>query len=109
MIEIPIKALSINSAYQGKRFKNETHKVYQRNVLLLLPNISIGKAPYKLYLEIGLSSKLQDLDNCIKVFQDCLVKKYGFDDRDIYELHAKKIIVAKGKEFIKFKLNEITI
>ena len=109
MIEIPIKALSINSAYQGKRFKNQKHKIYQENVLMLLPMIKVGKAPYKLYLEIGLSSKLQDLDNCIKVFQDCLVKKYGFDDRDIYELHAKKFIVKKGSEFIKFKIYELTI
>jgi Holliday junction resolvase RusA-like endonuclease len=107
MITLPIKALSVNSGFQGKRFKTVEYKKYERNVLLLLPKMQVGKAPYKLYIEFGLSSKLQDLDNCIKFLQDCLVKKYGFDDRDIYELHAKKIITKKGEEFIKFNLTEI--
>jgi hypothetical protein len=84
MITLPIKALSVNSGFQGKRFKTVEYKKYERNVLLLLPKMQVGKAPYKLYIEFGLSSKLQDLDNCIKFLQDCLVKKYGFDDRDIY-------------------------
>jgi Holliday junction resolvase RusA-like endonuclease len=109
MITLPIKALSVNSGFQGKRFKNVEYKKYERNVLLLLPKMQVGKAPYKLYIEFGLSSKLQDLDNCIKFLQDCLVKKYGFDDRDIYELHAKKIITKKGEEFIKFKIDELII
>jgi len=107
MIHLPIKALSVNVGFKGKRYKTPEYKQYERNVLLLLPKIEVGKAPYKLYIEFGLSSRLQDLDNGIKFLQDCLVKKYGFDDRDIYELHAKKIITKKGEEFIKFNLSEI--
>jgi Holliday junction resolvase RusA-like endonuclease len=109
MITLPIKALSVNSGFQGRRFKTVEYKKYERNVLLLLPQMQVGKAPYKLFIEFGLSSKLQDLDNCIKFLQDCLVKKYGFDDRDIYELHAKKIITKKGEEFIKFRIDELII
>lgn len=50
----------------------------------------------------GFSSKLQDLDNSIKQTQDILVKKYGVDDRYIFELNLKKEIVSKGEEFIYF-------
>ncbi len=107
MIHLPIKALSVNSGFKGKRYKTAEYKKYERNVLLMLPKMQVGKAPYKLFIEFGLSSRLQDLDNGIKFLQDCLVKKYDFDDRDIYELHAKKIITKKGEEFIKFKLSEI--
>lgn len=107
MIHLPIKALSVNSGFKGKRYKTAEYKKYERNVLLMLPKMQVGKPPYKLFIEFGLSSRLQDLDNGIKFLQDCLVKKYNFDDRDIYELHAKKIITKKGQEFIKFKLSEI--
>jgi Holliday junction resolvase RusA-like endonuclease len=52
----------------------------------------------------GFSSKLSDIDNCLKTFIDCLVKKYGVDDRYIYELHVFKTLVKKGEEYIKFKI-----
>ena len=105
MNTINVKALSVNSCYQGRRFKNNNHKVYVQNVLSQLPKeYKVNEAPYKLILQFGLSSKLQDLDNCIKVFQDCLVKMYNFDDRDIYKLEAEKVIVKKGCEFIKFEI-----
>ena len=108
MNKINVKALSVNSCYQGRRYKNNNHKVYVQNVLSQLPkDYKVNQAPYKLTLEFGLSSKLQDLDNCIKVFQDCLVKMYDFDDRDIYELQASKVIVKKGCEFIKFDIQSL--
>ena len=107
MEKINIKALSVNSCYQGKRFKNQVHKDYVNEVLRQLPIKYIGRPPYKLILEFGLSSKLQDLDNCIKVFQDCLTVNYDFNDRDIYEIQATKLNVEKGNEFIKFNIVEL--
>jgi Holliday junction resolvase RusA-like endonuclease len=106
MEKINIKALSVNSCYQGKRFKNQVHKEYVSEVMKQLPTFFIGRPPYKLILEFGLSSKLQDLDNCIKVFQDCLTVKYDFNDRDIYQLEAVKLNIKKGEEYIKFDIIE---
>jgi Holliday junction resolvase RusA-like endonuclease len=103
---INIKALSVNSCYQGKRFKNQLHKDYVKEVMSQLPIKFIGIPPYKLVIEFGLSSKLQDLDNCIKVFQDCLTVKYNFNDREIYEIQAVKYNVPKGNEYIKFDILE---
>jgi hypothetical protein len=71
MIHLPIKALSVNSGFKGKRYKTAEYKKYERNVLLMLPKMQVGKAPYKIYIEFGLSSRLQDLDNGIK-FWNCV-------------------------------------
>jgi Holliday junction resolvase RusA-like endonuclease len=64
----------------------------------------VDKENIKLAIEFGFSSKLSDIDNCLKTFIDCLVKKYGVDDRYIIELHVFKAIVKKGEEYIKFKI-----
>lgn len=109
MIAIPIKALSVNCAWQGRRFKTPAYNFYIKEMLYRLPKLNIGKAPYSVSIEFGLSSKLNDIDNGLKTFLDCLVKKYGFDDRDIYYLSVKKIITEKGKEFINFSINNIII
>lgn len=73
-----------------------------------LPDIieTFDKNNMKLRIEFGYSSKLSDLSNGIKVFEDCLVKKYGVDDRNTFEMHIKKVIVKKGFEYIKFEFYE---
>jgi len=108
MIKLKIKALSVNQAFKGRRFKTDKYKDFERKMLLILPNINTDLTGcLKVKIEYGFSSKLSDIDNPCKTFLDCLVKKYGFDDRQIYELKQKKTIVKKGEEFIKFKIEKI--
>ncbi|MEI2271865.1 hypothetical protein OHD16_06890 [Sphingobacterium sp. ML3W] len=104
---INIKPLSVNQAWQGKRFKTPQYKAYEKIVLLSLPLLSIPKPPLKIYLEFGQSSPMADWDNPVKPFQDILQKKYGFNDKDIEEAHVKKTIVPKGQEYSKFKIESI--
>lgn len=104
MIKIDIKPLSVNGAFKGRRFKTPEYKLYQRNVLLLLPKIKVPAKPLRIVYEFGFSSSLSDFDNGVKPFTDILVKKYGFDDRDIYECTIRKVIVPKGKEYVKFEI-----
>lgn len=104
MIKIDYKPLSVNQAWQGKRFKTPAYKKYERDVLLLLPNIEIPDPPYKIYYEFGMSNALSDFDNPVKLLTDLLQKKYGFNDRDIFEAHIKKVKVKKGSEYFSFKL-----
>lgn len=108
MVTINIKPLSVNDAFQGRRFKTKEYDRYIRDVLFLLPkaNISSG-SKLKLEVEFGFSSRASDIDNCLKCFIDCLVKKYGVDDRNIYRLEVTKVIVNKGGEFIRYKIEEI--
>lgn len=108
MNKIIIKPLSINEAFKGRRFKTKDYQSYEKSVLLLLPKrIELPKPPYAVYFEFGFSNKASDWDNPVKPFQDCLQKKYGFNDKDIYEANVKKVIVPKGKEYIKFEINSL--
>ncbi len=104
MIKLDIKALSVNQAFQGRRFKTPKYNKYIDEVLSILPSLNLNKETYTINIEFGLSSKLNDIDNGLKPFIDCLVKKYNFDDRQIYELNVKKVIVKKGLEYIKFEI-----
>jgi len=106
-MKLNIKPLSVNQVWQGKRFKTPTYKAYENHVLLLLKPLEIPQGRLKLILTFGLSSKNADWDNPVKPFQDCLQKKYGFNDRNIYEAHVKKVDVKKGEEFIEFYLELI--
>lgn len=102
MHRISIKPLSINQAFQGRRFKNSLYKAYERDVLCQLKPLKMPKPPLSVYYEFGLSSKNADLDNHIKCFQDILQKRYGFNDKNIYHMIAFKTDVAKGEEYIEF-------
>jgi len=107
MHKIQIKPLSINVAWQGKRFKTPAYKTYEGYVLLLLPKTKIPSGKLSVFFEFGFSNKLSDIDNPVKPFMDILQKKYGFNDSRVYELKLKKTIVKKGNEFIKFSIDEI--
>lgn len=101
MITIELKPLSVNEAWQGKRFKTSRYDKYERDCLLLLPPLVLPEPPYKVQIEFGFSNKASDIDNPIKMTLDILQKKYKFDDKEIYELNVKKTIVRKGHEYSK--------
>ena len=107
MIKLNIKPLSVNCAWQGKRYKTDEYKVYERNCLLLLPRIAIPEKPYCINIEVHFSSSASDLDNILKPFLDILQKKYSINDKDIYKLIIEKRIVPKGQECIYFKIESI--
>jgi Holliday junction resolvase RusA-like endonuclease len=107
MIGIKVKPLSVNEAWQGKRYKTPKYKVYESEVLYLLPKIDIPDGKLKIKLEFGLSSSLADWDNPIKPFVDILQTKYGFNDSRIYEAEVKKTVCAKGAEYIMFSLESL--
>ena len=107
MHKILIKPLSVNQAWQGKRFKTSLYKKYEHDVLLLLPKIKIVDPPYRLNLIVGFSNKASDIDNPVKLILDILQKKYGINDKHIEILHIEKQIVKKNNEFICFEIVEI--
>ena len=107
MSKINIKPISVNDCWQGRRFKTPEYKQFERDCLLLLPKKNIPKdCRLFVWIEFGLSSKLNDIDNSIKPFLDILQKKYNFNDRDIYRLIVDKEIVKKGNEYIDFRIND---
>lgn len=103
-MKIWIKPLSVNEAFRGRRFKTKKYIEFQQEMLLKLPKIDIPKGKLEIRYKIGFSSKGSDLDNALKQLNDCLQKKYKFNDNLIYKIIAEKEIVKKGQEFIEFKI-----
>lgn len=103
-MQIDIKPLSVNQAWKGTRYKTDKYKRFEFTVLLMLPKLKLPEPPYKLSLVFGFSNNASDLDNPVKMFQDIMAKKYGFNDKQIVELNIKKEIVKKGAEFIWFNI-----
>jgi Holliday junction resolvase RusA-like endonuclease len=104
MIKLNIKPLSVNDAWQGRRFKTDKYKRYESDMMLLLPKLNIIEPPYRVNIIVGFSNKASDLDNICKPFLDILQKKYGINDKHIEILHIEKQIVSKNNEFICFDI-----
>ena len=82
---LSIKPLSINAAFQGRRFKTKECNAYCKALALMLPNTRVESEYYELHFRFYLKNfAMTDEDNCIKVLQDCMVKKGIIsDDRRI--------------------------
>lgn len=104
MIGLKVKPLSVNEAWQGRRFKTRKYKSFEKKLLMMLPDISIPEGNLVFNLDIGFSNKDCDLSNPLKLVEDILQKKYGFNDNRIYEIHMRKEICEKGAEYIMFSL-----
>jgi Holliday junction resolvase RusA-like endonuclease len=103
-MKLNIKPLSVNEAYQGKRFKTKKHNAFVKECLFLLPKIRlIPQPPYSLFIRIGVSANF-DVDNALKPFIDVLQKKYGINDRYVHKIEIEKDVVKKGCEYIFFDL-----
>lgn len=104
-ITVKTKPLSVNTAWQGKRFKSRDYKMYEVELFRLLPtNIVVPEGFLEIHYIFGFSNKLSDYDNPVKPLQDILQKKYNFSDARIYRAVIDKIIVPKGSEFLMFEI-----
>lgn len=104
---INIAPLSVNKAWQGKRFKTKEYSKYEERVLKELKDVKLPIPPFKLIIEYGFSNKASDIDNPTKLILDILQKKYKFNDKDIYELNLRKKIVMKGEDYFTFLLKTL--
>jgi len=100
--------MSVNKAWAGRRFKTPEYKKYEKALLHLLPNVEINfKGTLSIEIDFGFSNSTSDIDNPLKPILDILQKKYGFNDRDVYELNVKKKLTKKKEEYILIKIKEI--
>ena len=107
-MRINIKPLSVNEAYKGRRFKTDKHKAFQTEFIYKLRPLKFNlKGKLSINLEFGFSSPLSDIDNPLKSTLDCLQKKYGFNDRQVFEMNVKKTKVEIGKEYIDFEIKDL--
>jgi Holliday junction resolvase RusA-like endonuclease len=104
MIQFKIneKPLSVNLAWQGKRFKTPAYKDYEKAMLLQMPPKKIDpNQMLRVEFFFGFSNQASDLDNPVKLLMDIAQKKYGFNDSKVFELNVRKCIVKKGDEFLQ--------
>ena len=107
MHKVNIKPLSVNKAWGGRTYKSSDYKQYEKDLALILPKIKIPEGQLHVSFIFGFSSAASDIDNPLKPMIDIMQRRYGFDDKQVFELNVKKEKVKKGKEFIKFKIEEL--
>lgn len=92
-LNIPLKPLTVNKAWQGRRFKSKDYSEYEKDVNYLLrgnlcPLEGKIEVRYGFYLK---NHSRTDNDNLVKPIQDILVKAgYIKDDRYIYRTVIEK-------------------
>lgn len=105
-IRLPIKPLSVNKLWCGRRFKTKDYKDYENAVCFLLPPAQLIEGyvniHYKFYLK---NWKATDGDNLVKGLQDILVSA-GFieDDRKIIKYIIEKIPAKEN--FIEIEIEK---
>ena len=105
---IPIKPLSVNKCWQGRRFKTPEYNRYIKEVNLLLPTImEIPEGDIEISFIFYVSNRLADWDNPIKPLQDIIAKKYGFNDAKIFKGSGEKVLVSKGEERVEFIIKKL--
>lgn len=102
-VTIRVKPLSVNDAWQGKRFKTKVYLAYEKLLMYSMPRIQVPPPPLRIEFTFGFSNKGSDWDNPIKPLQDILQKKYGFDDKDVFEATVRKVIVRQGTSSLPLK------
>lgn len=107
---LQLEPLSINTAFQGRRYKTLKYNEWLHEGLWLLKTSGIKKVKGKVAIDIIFyTNKARDIDNNIKTFLDLLVKADIIeDDRYVYELNVKKVDTSKkSKHRIEFKIEKI--
>ena len=103
---LEVKPVSVNEAWQLKgfrKFKSKKYKEYQDTFDKQLEGVSWPFKPDSLlevFVQVGFSNKLSDLDNALKPLLDTLSTKYDWNDNKVYGITSIKDIVPKGKEYI---------
>ena len=91
-VHLDIKPLSVNYAWQGRRFRSPKYKQYERDMMYLLPKQEMITGDVEVTVEFFLKNALRsDADNPLKPLLDILTKAgYWEDDRKITDLHVHK-------------------
>lgn len=104
MFRLNIRALSLNSAYRGRRFATKELKEYKEALFRMLPRKSVPEGKLSVRFVFGVSSKASDVDNLVKNVMDALAEAYGFNDNRVYKLTVEKKDVPKSQEYIEFEI-----
>jgi len=106
-IHLPLKAITVNQCWQGRRFKTAAYNQWRNAATMLLKGVEKGKVKWcEVELEFLVKSfSTTDVDNLIKPTLDALVESGILeDDRYITKVTASKSRV-QNKEQESIKIN----
>ena len=109
MIQIPMKPVSTNSLYVGKRYLSGAARRFKsqcRQWLTVSKNhVKPPHGKLEIHYIFGLSKDM-DVTNCVKLFEDVIANFYGFNDARVAGCSQRKIKVERGEEFMAFSLRK---
>ena len=107
---IPLKPMSVNIAWCGRRFKSKAYKQYEKDFFKVIGRVPKIGGDIEVTIEWYIKNdKMTDIDNPTKPLLD-LLSKAGLweDDRKIRALHLYKYgVVNKNDERIVVVVEEI--
>lgn len=106
-----VKPLSVNEVRQWKRFKTKSYKNYELLMFSLLPdNVKVPNGvPLRIEMERGFWTIASDITNPTKPLLDILSKKYGFNDKYVFETLEVKKVVWEWNQYIHIKIIELPV
>ena len=106
-IIVDLPPLSINKAWQGRRYKTKEYVNWLKDGLLLLPKRAMITEPVEVCLTFYMRHVNQaDVDNPVKTCLDLMVKRgYLKDDVQVQSLHVYK--EKAETEGIKIEIREL--
>lgn len=110
MLTIPIKALSTNRLFQGRRFKTKEYDAFMQAALYFAPKAPMVKGAVSAQFDFFIKTATRsDLDNLLKSTLDLCVKAgYLEDDRFVFHLTARKFKVEdEAKERIELRIKPL--
>lgn len=106
VLNLNLKPLSINDAFRGRHFPTTAKKVYEQLLRFSLPNVAVvGEPYYRVEYDFHLVRfSTTDWDNCVKVLQDCIVKRGIIsDDRLIVDARVRKFPAKADRITVKIE------
>ena len=109
MIQLPLKPVSTNRLYSGRRYLSKEARAFQdachRHLLVAHQGRArdVPEGPLEIHFVFGLHRDI-DVTNCVKLVEDIIADFYGFNDRRVQGSSQCKVKVARGQEFIAFSL-----
>lgn len=105
-LTLHVKPLSVNDAFRGRHFPTTAKKDYEQRLAWSLPKVAVvGNPYYRVAYDFHLVRfSTTDWDNCVKVTQDCLVKRGILsDDRLVVEATVRKFPAAKDRIVVRIE------
>lgn len=109
-LTLHVKPISVNNSWRGKKFPTAEKAEYEKRLHFSLPNVSVVGTPwYRIEYDFHLVRfSTTDWENCVKVTQDCLVKKGIIaDDRFIIDARVRKFPAKKDRIVIRIEPTDL--